>query len=411
MRHSGRLLLLICMGLVPPAARAETPAPPASEARTETVRTMADLIANIATARDIDSAAADYARARAIDKKSVLLFQAYMKRTLTLGRPSVAFYPAMDLTQLTPDNGLAWSVIGYCHGKRRKMLWALTSTMKALELLPEDGSIQNNAGLCLAWYESLSPGPKLSPKLTISLRKDKPKWLEKEAFAAAHKAAAGSLHRRREKMAALDKLLKERSGRIRERLRELADIDAAYKNCEHKIADHEASIRHLKKMAAKRDVHDGHRKRKGERSWREIEDHRDEIRDLKDRNDDRRRDADKLKKRIREARKDISEAKAELHKVTYTRIDYDWRPPIVDGKPIDDLDGVAAATKKRPVASQPHSPPSLETQIRMAVMLIRNNRRPQALMALKQILKDHPNTDAAKRARELILKHKLAPDI
>ena len=411
MRHSGRWLLLICMGLVPPAAWAEAPAQPASEARTETVRTMVDLIANIATARDIDSAAADYARARAIDKKSVLLFQAYMKRTLTLGRPSIAFYPAMELTQLTAENGLAWNVIGYCHGKRRKMLWAMTSTMKAFELLPDDSSVQNNAGLCLAWYESLSPRPRLSPKLTIGLRKDKPKWLEKEAFAAAHETTAATLRKHREKMAALDKLLKERGVHAKGLLRELADIDADYKNCDRKITDREASIRHLKRMAARRDVDDGHRKRKGERSWREIEDHRDEIGDLKDRNNDRRRDADKLKKRIREARKDISEAKAELHKVTYARIDYDWRPPIVDGKPIDDLDGTAATTKKRPVASQPHSPPSLETQIRMALMLIRNHRRPQALIALKQILKDHPNTEAAKRARELILKHKLAPDI
>jgi len=133
------------------------------------------------------SASAAYARGAAIERRSLLLHDAYMRRMLKFGLPKLAYFPARRLTQLDPTNGMAWGVVGYMDGKRGDWGKALCATVRALEKLPDNPSVLHNAGQLMAWYDHVLDLPDLPDRIKRAMDNNRDEWARRGAFAKAYR--------------------------------------------------------------------------------------------------------------------------------------------------------------------------------------------------------------------------------
>jgi hypothetical protein len=111
----------------------------------------------IREANTMAAAAEAYAEGADVDRESVELNTAYMRRLLQLGLPDIANGPAATLVRIPVADGTGYGVLGYNCGRQNDLTNALSYTMKAAGLIKDDPSIQNNLGQLTAWYECAKP--------------------------------------------------------------------------------------------------------------------------------------------------------------------------------------------------------------------------------------------------------------
>ena len=141
-----------------PSAPATAPSPPTSQpAGSQDAEKLAAFIRAIRRAEDPREALSAYAKGCSISRLNAELHTAHVRRMLQFGRPETAYYPAQAAVRLEPENGMAWGVLGYVHGKRHRLEEALAAAVRAAKYAPDDNSILHNAGQLVAWCDGQRP--------------------------------------------------------------------------------------------------------------------------------------------------------------------------------------------------------------------------------------------------------------
>ena len=397
----------------PAIAPADAPAiAPAGEPIAGEGTSVAKLIAAIREASDVRTAANNYAKARAMDKDNPELYDAYMKKMLTFGYPKLALYPATELRRLQAKNGTAYGVIGYTDAKRNRYFTAFTSTMRGMELLPDDPGIQHNAGVLMAWYETLRVKPRLAADLKTMLTANSDKWAGKAKYAEAYNkcktdfaARAARAEKLKGQIGPAEKAAREAArdkgeavSRYRKYAREIDRMEKDLRLSENRLEDMERNRLGAKEQERRRyDTLIAEQKRKNrerERKMKSLRNERDEI---------RKRAVDKTE-RLEEAEKALAKAKAELAAEQRVTTKLSWLPPAVDGviTPEDPNPPKFAADTGSTSTSKPSSVTAPEVQLKMAKLLLQNNRKQKAMTTLKSIVEKHPDSEAAKEAAKLL---------
>ncbi|MCE5328598.1 MAG: hypothetical protein LLG01_19515 [Planctomycetaceae bacterium] len=396
-----------------PSATSASGSAPASRTKIEA---LTECVSRIAAAPDVGALSEYLSQARAIDRDNPAIYQACMKRALQLGRPSVAMAPALELTRLRDDWAGAWSVICYCHARRGKILWALTSVYKAMDLLSDDQAVLNNAAICLAWYEDQQPRPRVSAMLKTSLEKNKPAWMQKPVFAEAYAAAAGALASRRTRMTDLDHDADNAHDAYYQAKNAIAGVVEAHNRTVREISDQRTALEQIVKAAAaasrpaKPDAPAA--TRQAPSTPQPGQANRDRIAELEKLNQQRVKQVADLTAEARAQRQKAAQLRDTLYKVEHALPDLAWMPPTVEGKPAIDREKAAPARrtqddgteKTRPADIEPTSP---DVKVKMAEMLLQNGLRKKAAEALGEIIAEHPGTPAAAKAQQLLTQHKL----
>ncbi|MCE5278601.1 MAG: hypothetical protein ABFD92_01425 [Planctomycetaceae bacterium] len=381
------------------------------------IEILTELVRQMAAAENL-TALSDYAsRAQAIDRNNPAVHQAHMKRALQLGRPMVAMAAALELTRLRDDWPAAWSVIGYCQGRREKMLLALVAMSKAMDPLGDDPGILNNAAICLAWYEDQQPPPRISPLLKSSLEKNKPAWMAKPAFSKAYAAAAGALASRRARMADLERQAENAQSAYYQAKNAIAIVIEEHNRTVREIANQRSALEQIEKSAAAAsrpaDKPAPPTAAKQPTPPPAGKANRDKIAELETLNQQRVKQVGDLTAEARAQRQKATQLRQRLYKVEHSLPTLPWMPPIVDGKASVDRDMPSTA----PAAGQEHQPDSAddpasaetspEVKVKLAEMLLRNGLPGKAAATLNEVIASHPGSPAAQRARELMAQHKL----
>jgi hypothetical protein len=342
-----------------PAATAPVTSAPAATSRPAA---LSQFVEAIHSARDASSVASAYAHGCTIDRKNLELHEAYMRRTLQLGRPEMAIYGARAIVAQDPSNGLAWAVIGYDECTTGRLAPALADTILALKTIKDDPAIINNAGQLLAFHD-LYTAPRGNADMTKITQSPRNKLASKPA--------------------PVDAYTKLRN--------ELADKPA--------FADAYALVKAVgeKEQARRDDLNRRIAAASGELDSAQA--NADQTR-LYDTDDYMQAEAD-----LFQATKDYDDLRAQLSAVIMPR--FHWKAPSVDGIPTPEgheIPPMSSATS-HPAASQP-SPLNHETlaarELELAKDYISAKMNDKAITELAYLMQDYPQTKAAKEARQLL---------
>jgi len=311
----------------------------------------------IQSATTADEAAAAYARGCTQNRQSVKLQDAYLRKTLKLGRPDRAWRPAKELTTLAPKNGMAWGVLGYKQAKDERYIAAIGPALRAAEFEPENTSICQNAAQLLVWYEG---GKRLAVDADTSgrMKRLKSPATSGKVFAKAYKAAKSAYTKLGRDVTAKKKeadaaskeadALEQKYEKLRKDLQAKGKkYDAERKkiySAKRSIARTEDSMRrstnYNSRIAAERSR---------ERAYRQL---REAERDARN----SLRDGKKIKENLKDAEKAYKNKKehaARLRREAAKVTDgvpstFGWLPPAVDG--VVTPDATVAGARPRPAA-------------------------------------------------------------
>lgn len=367
---------------------------------------MAQLIAAIRNAEDAATAVTNYSQARSLDKNNVELYDTYMKKMLTLGYPRIAVYPAMVLIRLQPKNGTAWGVVGYNDAKQGRYLTAFMSTIRGLQLLPDDPAIQYNAGALTAWYETLSVKPTLSGSFKALLAQQSQQWLEKAKFAEGHRKGKSEFSGWAERIERLKADIAPAETAAKAAALESSEATDTYRQYGLAIARLKDDVKVLARLLNNEDRDlrrntDYYRRRRTRTiiALRErIRDKQGKISALKNNRERVRKEMVEKAGLLKDAEQALAKAGTALWTEKKTLPLLAWLPPAVDGV-------ITPEAKSPPILAadtQPATGPAPEVQLEMAKLLLQNNRKHKAMAILEVIVKKYPDTKAAKQAAELL---------
>ena len=206
---------------------------------------LAALIDTLKTADNPSAAMAAYARGCGIDRTNVELQNAYMRKMLTFGLPKISYYAARVLVGLQPDNGTAWGVVGYMHGRRGELGKALAASIRAAEKAPEDPSIAHNAGQLLGWYENELTPPRLPDSARRILEQILDDLFRQESFVKAHQQMKAAYVRQAALAAEIEKRLAAAAADADRVHDEALDIDLQLRTINDEIDYHNSVIESL----------------------------------------------------------------------------------------------------------------------------------------------------------------------
>jgi tetratricopeptide (TPR) repeat protein len=95
-----------------------------------------------------------YARGTAIDANNVALNEAYIRKLLRMGLPQIAYFPALTLAKVDPNNGTALGVIGYNFAKKGDLDHAIPCIVTALDIDPCNPGLLHTGGQLVAMYDA-----------------------------------------------------------------------------------------------------------------------------------------------------------------------------------------------------------------------------------------------------------------
>ncbi|MCE5276418.1 MAG: hypothetical protein ABFD92_11605 [Planctomycetaceae bacterium] len=370
------------------------------------------LIAEIRQTRDIRTAAALYAQARAIDPRSEDLYHAYMETALKCGFPRLAYYAAAELTQLDAQDGQAWSVQAYYNAVRQDYRQAISAGAQAAELLPANPSLLNNMGYLLGWYEGLPIPPRLNSNVTQTLAVQKPNWLKSPVFAKCYQETVTAAKAYNEHLA----VCKEKAQETRRRLDTLTGLakklQAAVSSNASVIDACDSKIDSLQ-VSLDRTLNDPTMSEAARNAQaRGIESQMNILRERRNRWNGYMTQATQrmqsLSQEIRVAATANTDAEKRLKEAEVPTFKPVWRPPDVEGVVTADAEpsgptGVSAAPAVAAAAAPAQSSSaSIETLLDMAKLLIRNGLEEKGKESLKAIITKHPSTAAAKEAQAVL---------
>lgn len=205
------------------------------------------LIETVRTADQPSQAIAAYARANALDRNNIELLNAYLRRMLQLGLPQVAWYPANVLVHLSPDNGMAWAVVGYMHGRDGRLSGAFSATMRAIDRLEDNRSVLFNAGQLAAWYNHQQIPPEVS-HVSRRILDDRRKQLAENAFfQRGYEAISKAYEKIGRRNADLTKKLAAAEAIAREVRKLAVEIDGQMRDLSNEIDDRVSQIDRLRR--------------------------------------------------------------------------------------------------------------------------------------------------------------------
>ncbi len=400
------------------AASADATSMPAATATAEPATDLATtsivaLIVSIRDAKDVATAATNYSKARAIDKDDTEVHDEYMKKMLTFGHPKIAAYPAMELKRLQAKNGTAWAVMGYNDAKKGKYLPAFLSTMRGMQLLPDNPGIQNNAGVLLAWYETRHLKPKLTADLKTVLSQNSAKWLEKAKYAEAYSKCKSQFAAREERMAKLKAEVTPAEEAAKAAARESSQATDRYRKYARAIAGLEDDMRDLRRAyerasrSSKTDTKTEKKRRKklmAEVQSR-IKPYKKKMESLEKASRSVRKEAAEKAQIFSKAKMALAKAKTALKAEESIKPSLTWIPPAVDGVITPEDPNPPNFAAHTGPTSKP-SPLSLaDVRLKMAKLLLQNKRADKAIAILEAIIKDYPDSKAANEAGELLKEH------
>ncbi len=409
-------IILFCFCAGASAAATSMPAATATigQATDAAPPTIVEFIVAIRDAKDVATAATSYSKARTLDKNDTEIYEEYMKKMLTFGYPKIALYPAMELRRLQAKNGTAWGVLGYSDAKRGRYLPAFLSTMRGMQLLPDDPAIQNNAGILLAWYETRSLKPKLAPDFATMLSENSQEWFEKVKFAENHRKCTPEFSARVERIEKLKEEIRPAEKAARSAASDSSRASATYRKYSRAIANLEDDLRDLRRdydKASRYNRTDSYLERS--RRYRLASDIRSRmsskqsrISSLKSEGYSVRRKAKASAEILSEAKKVLAKAQTALKAEESTKPSLTWLPPAVDGVITPENPNPPNFAAHREATSRPSALSLAEVRLKMAKLLLKNEATDKAVVILTEIVKKYPDTKAAKEAGELIKKHK-----
>ncbi len=406
--------VLICVCLIGRSGPADKPAPTTGPgATTAPADKLKAFIRAVADADDPRLAMSAYARGCGIDRNSAALQNAYMERMLKFGLPKIAYHPARMLVRIDPNNGLAWGVVGYMHGKRGELDKAFVATMRSLEKHRDDPSILHNAGQLAAWYDSALNPPKVSDRARRALSQMKKELARKKPYSSAYEEIKSVCARQASLMKQLEKKVSVIEAEVLPVRKAGRELDSQVREINNEIDRCKRTIdelwRELRTGVVHRDVNGRLVSRRHSRRYRD---------DLYDRINQEEQALARLKSERRRIRSQSNALLVEL-KDKETRLDqlkrqmrglkggadriFRWDPPAVDGV-------FTPEAEHFPISTRPAAPRDPETQaeqrLKLARLYLRHKMNDKAVVILKGILEDYPATKAAKEAKVLLAKIK-----
>ena len=384
-------------------------------AATADATAMPELIATIRNAKDVGTAARSYAQGRNLDKNNVELYDAYMRKMLTLGYPKIALYAAMELRRLQVKNGTAWGVIGYDEAKRYRYSTAFESAIRAMELLPDDPGVQHNAGVLMAWYESLRFRPKLAPELHRTLAENRKQWLERVKYAEAYRKYKAEFATRAKRIAELKAELARAERDADAADRQSRQAIAQYQDYAWEMARIERDAMALEQRLVTVERESLEIDNEDERPYydnliielrRSIRDDESKLRSMRTECSQYRTRAVQKAELLSKARQALNKAKKALAVEEKDVPKIDWQPPAVDGAITPEDPNPPRFATDAGLTSKPTPASSAESQLKIAKLLMQNDRMQRAAAMLAAIIEKYPDTKAAEEAGRLLQEHK-----
>ena len=398
--------LAVVVALLAPVAVCQDDQPPAPP--------IGELIAAIRAAENLSQAGQSYVAARNADKKNPEVYVAYIERLLTFGRPRLAFLPARELSQLDANSGLAHGVLGYCYAQHGKLAEALAATIRAGVAAPDNPGVLYNAGVLSAWLATDTPPEKLFPAEAKTLAdRHLPTWRGNPAFAEGVKHAAVGYEVRGKKVQAAEAKVKECQRARQEALNQDVALTRTYESAKREmlfarraVEGHRKSIQFYQRQASgasnpsiRADYQNkarlaeeelrraSARYNKAQRSIRTVEGA------VKNR-----------ERKIKAAERDLDMAGKAVEGAKKTAPVFVWKPPAVKGVITPEGRSPVARKKPGPTSGPAKADPAAAAarRLKMARMLLKNDRRARAVQVLKEIIKAYPGTPPAKEAEKLL---------
>ena len=203
------------------------------------------LIEIIRTTDQPAKAIAAYARANTLDRNNFDLLNAYLRRMLQLGLPQVAWRPANVLVHLAPEEGLAWAVVGYMHGRENRLTEAFSPTMRAISRLEGNRSVLFNAGQLAGWYDHQQVPPEVSHAARRILDDRRKQLAADPFFKRGYEAIAKAYRQLTQRNADLNKRITAMEAASREVRKLAVEIDGQMQDLSSDIDQRESEINRL----------------------------------------------------------------------------------------------------------------------------------------------------------------------
>lgn len=188
---------------MPTFAGAQGPATrPAEPISVQQPRPVDALIQQIREAQEPSSAIQAYAEARTVAPTDVAIEAAYVHRMAEFGLPEMANQQAQDLLVRSPEDGVAWAVVGYLAAKRDQMDAAATDVAAAAQLAPDNPFTQRTGAQIVAWADSRPDKAVLSAETRVAVNNIRSKLSNKAEYAQAYQGALSAYQRLSEAPAA-----------------------------------------------------------------------------------------------------------------------------------------------------------------------------------------------------------------
>jgi hypothetical protein len=405
---------------VDPVQRVDAAADQPDAAMIELRTRMAPFLQAIRQAPTVGVATKAYARGSNIERRFPALHEAYMERLLQLGRPDVAYVPAEMLVRLDPQNGTAWGVLGYVHGKRKEFAEAMSYSVRAAKLNPDDPSILNNAGQMLAWYRNVLEMPDLPDRDKRAIAQREEQWSDSQAFGRAYQRIHQAFQEQRKLDDVFARKLAGAEAAVLALHRHAMDIDA-------EIADIESEIDQLRQLVTAYryelyrptvyggvllgdddvlvsvPIYSGGGLYRRAQLWSLIQQTEQSISELQVRKNALYREGRKVLADMQAKRGTLEGVRSRNQAANERLLNYfRWDPPAVNGVVTDEVDHRRLA----PAGAEADMPVDAETQaagkVSLARMYLSSNRPQRAKTILDHVVRTWPTTNAAREARSLL---------
>ncbi|HOD81005.1 MAG: hypothetical protein BWX88_00948 [Planctomycetes bacterium ADurb.Bin126] len=385
---------------------------PADKPKVDRERLIAPHLRLVRESENYKEVMSAYARGCAIDRHYAPLHDAYMRRMLKYGMPQIALYPARVLVNVDPQNGMAWGVVGYMHGKKEELVEAFHATIRAAQYEGEDPSILHNAGQLVAWYERSPDTPRVSDAARRILTVIRPSLAKQEAFTKSYTemceayrvysltesdyeikvaAAEGAVQNATAVAQGFDRTLREINDRVELLERE---IDRLYRELRYTYqyprgVDADGTFLFNPYPLYRSDLR--RRIREGEAN---VDALKLDGREVRRKGEAALEDLGKKKTALDNLRKDSLRAMARLDR------QFRWDPPAVDGVVTPERDRFPAAT--RPVIDPNDVETQAAQQLSLGQLYLRNGMHDRATEILERIVAKFPKTKAGQEAARLL---------
>ena len=257
-----------------------------------------------------------------------------MRRMWHFDKYMIAYYPALQLTNADPTNGLAWGIVGYYNAMRGNYFKALEPTLKAAKCMPDDAATMANAGSLITWYEKTKPQPKVSQEVKNLIELGKMSWGGSKQFTEARASYGKKLGGAVKKADELAKEASEKKKKAESLVKEYNKLDEEYRK-KYKEAANQLKNRD-KMLEQLDDVERSLKSKSTNQLVKRRNDLRKNINNANKKISEHKKGLDNLRAKAAKVRGDLDAAKKDLSKLqstsVATRLKFDVRPPGKDGK-------------------------------------------------------------------------------